>query len=1076
LLWAQTSSGTVRGVIQDDSGAIIPGVTITVISKTTGVSRQAISDETGIYVVPNLIPGEYEVKAELASFQTQVQETTVLTGATANVDFRLKVGTSAEIVQVTSGTAQVNLTEYKIDGVVTREQIENLPLNGRNFLQLAVLEPGVSVNPVANPGASANNFTQVSIAGAGQALTRIAVDGASVNDRVTGGSAQNFSQETVQEFQITTFNFDLATSVTGVGSINVVSRTGSNDFHGSGFFFFRDHNLAAYPGFRRDPRNPDPFFARRQSGVNAGGPLKKDRLFWFSNFEYNNQMSVFTLAHTQAAFFPFDHIGQSPFTGKLFNTRIDYAASARHTAFLRYSQDNNNNFSSTGNLESNWQVARNIASNAVLGVTSVLTPSTVNEFRYNWEILHFTLNPPTGSDCRDPIGCIGLGGPRITVNNSGFVIGNSEQVPQSRMNRTYQMIDTFTWQKGKHRWRLGGEWEHYVRLGDWARSYTGVVNLFNPDQVRTQNPALYSSLPASLRTPSGVPPTVDEILQLPINTFQIGVGDPSSPAPYNREQARRNDRYRLFVQDTWRIAQRFTLNYGLAWAFEDNLRNFDLSKPEYLRPVLGGASAILDPPEHEYQAFAPAMGFAWSLDQQNKTVVRAGSGVYYDSDLGFTRITERRLLGPSGNGLVLIPGSSVPNPFANQAGQPLTLDFPTPTSTTGQQVVNLIPGIRTLLTAQLGDGKDLSIRNIEVYKTGGELFDHDTRTPYTFHVTAGVQRELARDMVVSADFVMRRAIAFGGPHSLFEVDNNRFNRRRVVSVDPNTGIVTNVRDPIIPECTAAQRTDPKAQCSLGSLGVYRSAANFRYTGLLVRVDKRFSQRFQFASSYAFSRYVGWNGIVDYNDLSGNYGTQASDRPHRFVFSGIWNLPGYNGGRQWARGILKDWQLSTISQMVSAPPLSANIGLIDLDGDGALINLLPGTRSNTVGRSLTAADVRRLVDQYNATYPTAVSGKRTPLNQVVPTLVLPETFSSGDTFFTIDLRVTRTIRLHERARLSLLAEAFNLFNIANLTGYSGTINQLATPQSLTYGQPTVRTAQVFGTGGARAFQLGARLSW
>jgi hypothetical protein len=391
-------------------------------------------------------------------------------------------------------------------------------------------------------------------------------------------------------------------------------------------------------------------------------------------------------------------------------------------------------------------------------------------------------------------------------------------------------------------------------------------------------------------------------------------------------------------------------------------------------------------------------------------------------------------------------------------------------------VVDLIPGIRSSLWAQLGDGKDLSIRNIEVYKTGSELFDHDTRTPYTFHVTAGVQRELARNMLVSADFVMRRAVAFGGPHSLFEVDNNRFNRRRVVSVDQNTGVVTNVRQPVIPECTAAQRNDPKAQCSLGSIGVYRSAANFRYTGLLVRADKRFSQRFQFSSSYAFSRYMGWNGIVDYSDLLGNYGIQTSDRPHRFVFSGIWDLPGYNGGQAWARGVLSAWQLSTISQMVSAPPLSANIGLIDLDGDGALINLLPGTESNAVGRSLTTGDVRRLVDQYNATYPTAVSGTRTPLNQVIPPLVLPETFSSGDTFFTTDLRVTRTIRFHERARLSLLAEAFNLFNIANLTGYSGTINQVATPQSLTYGQPTVRTAQVFGTGGARAFQLGARLSW
>src|SRR5262249_49538233 len=160
----------------------------------------------------------------------------VLTGAAVNADFKLKVGAASEVIQVTSDTAQVNTVDYKIDGVVTRQQIENLPLNGRSFLQLAMLEPGVEVTFQANPGTSPNNFTRVSIAGANQALTRIAVDGATVNDRVTGGSAQNFSQETVQEFQITTFNFDLATSVTGVGSINVVSRTGTNDVHGSGFF------------------------------------------------------------------------------------------------------------------------------------------------------------------------------------------------------------------------------------------------------------------------------------------------------------------------------------------------------------------------------------------------------------------------------------------------------------------------------------------------------------------------------------------------------------------------------------------------------------------------------------------------------------------------------------------------------------------------------------------------------------------------------------------------------------------------------------------------------------------------
>ncbi len=258
---AQTTTGGIRGTIQDESGALIPGVTLTVTNKSTGVSRQVTADDTGSYLVSNLAAGTYAVKAEVSSFQTQVQEVTVLTGSHSNADFNLKVGVATEIIQVASSTAQVNLTEYKIDGVVTREQIENLPLNGRSFLSLAALEPGVAVEYTPNSGPGGpNNYFRVSIAGAPQAMTRISVDGASVLDRVTGGTAQNFSQETVEEFQLSSFNFDLSTGGTATGAVNIVSRTGSNDLHGSGFYFFRDHNMAAFPGFARpcDPRAVSP--------------------------------------------------------------------------------------------------------------------------------------------------------------------------------------------------------------------------------------------------------------------------------------------------------------------------------------------------------------------------------------------------------------------------------------------------------------------------------------------------------------------------------------------------------------------------------------------------------------------------------------------------------------------------------------------------------------------------------------------------------------------------------------------------------------------------------------------------
>src|SRR5262245_60655005 len=219
----------------------------------------------------------------------------VLTGNSVETNFSMTIGANTETVVVTSDVGQVNTSDYKVDGVITRERIENLPLNGRSFLSLASLEPGIDVTFEPNPGPFGNNYFRVSIAGSTSSLTRISVDGANVNDRITGGTSQNFSQETVQEFQITSFNFDLSFGNTSSGAVNIVSRTGGNDFHGSGFYFFRDHNMAAFPAFRRpcDPvlRNPlcadpaqsadllkrqeDPFFARRNMGVNLGGPIKK---------------------------------------------------------------------------------------------------------------------------------------------------------------------------------------------------------------------------------------------------------------------------------------------------------------------------------------------------------------------------------------------------------------------------------------------------------------------------------------------------------------------------------------------------------------------------------------------------------------------------------------------------------------------------------------------------------------------------------------------------------------------------------------------------------------------------------
>src|SRR5262249_52486119 len=250
---AQAPTGSVRGVIRDQSDAVISGAKVTISSKA-GVTRAFSTKSDGEYQAGNLPPGEYEVRVAVTGFKAGLAPVTVQVGENVTIDFKLEVGQASETVVVSGETQAINTTDYKIDGVVSRLQIENLPLNGRNFLQLAMLEPGVSVDATASPGTSPNNFFRVSIAGANQTMTRISVDGATINDRITGGTAQNFSQESVQEFQISTFNFDLSTSVTSVGSVNVVSRSGTNELHGSAFIYYRDHNMAAFPGYGRDPR------------------------------------------------------------------------------------------------------------------------------------------------------------------------------------------------------------------------------------------------------------------------------------------------------------------------------------------------------------------------------------------------------------------------------------------------------------------------------------------------------------------------------------------------------------------------------------------------------------------------------------------------------------------------------------------------------------------------------------------------------------------------------------------------------------------------------------------------------
>src|SRR5499426_1338338 len=294
---AQTPTGALRGSVTDPAKAIISDAVVTVKNKQTGAERAVSSKSSGEYFINSLLPGEYEVKVVAKGFKTHLSSVTIQVGDTSTLEVALEVGDASETVVISGdSTALVNPADFKVDGVITRRKIEGLPLNGRNFLQLASLEPGVRVS-VGHPG-NANNLFNVSIGGGSSALTRLTVDGGNIVDPVTGNAAQNYSVDTIQEFQISSFNFDLKTGVTSVGAVNIVSRTGGNEYHGSGFGYFRDHNMSAYPTLNRLDNNPDPFFRRLQAGFALSGPIIKNKLAFFTNLERLNQSTAYSTIHT----------------------------------------------------------------------------------------------------------------------------------------------------------------------------------------------------------------------------------------------------------------------------------------------------------------------------------------------------------------------------------------------------------------------------------------------------------------------------------------------------------------------------------------------------------------------------------------------------------------------------------------------------------------------------------------------------------------------------------------------------------------------------------------------------------
>ncbi|HEY8184425.1 MAG TPA: TonB-dependent receptor [Pyrinomonadaceae bacterium] len=1048
---AQEPIGSIEGAVTDPQGAIVQGATVTVRNSATNFSRSATTGDSGRYRISQLPPGTYEVKVAGTNFKTSVvSDVVVAVGQTLPLDVHLEVGGASETVTVIgTGDAQIDRTDNTVSGVINTRQIQNLPLNGRNFLDLAQLQPGVEKVEGGNFDPTKANYTGVSIAGQAGRSAQIAVDGGSVVDNVVGTTVQNFSQEIVQEFQLGISNFDLSTGASSTGSVNIISKSGTNEFHGNGYFYVRDDRWAAFPSLSRlDAANGIPLnaqatripFDREQYGGTLGGPIVHDKLFFFFNYEGNNQDG--SALHNPTESPSFAGFTPNPFDEKLLTAKVDWVVSSATNVQTRYSFDDNKQDvpfppgsgivprqSASRIFESNNQLVTNRSHNLVVGTTHAFSPTVTNNFVFNLSDFSNVILPET------------TGAPQINILGSQlWRSGTNYITPQTTFQERYQFRDDLTMVHGNHTIRFGGNFERTSINGQFAFAKPARIRLFNP---------ISNGLP--------IPQTEADFLNYPVRDISMGIGN--DILPFNNGKATNNNRISFYGKDSWKLTNKFTLNYGLSYRVDSNLWNHDQGHPAIIAAVFGKGTA---PSPKDKNNFAPTLGFAWDVAGNGRTVIRGGAGIYYDNTIDNLRLFERADLGPPGAELFLV-GTDLVSPFFPGGDGRFTLGQ----NVTLAQALAFIGSARADIESHAFNCTLPT--SVECFGSiSGPLFSTEFQIPYSLQYSIGVQRELPGKMVFQGDFNYRK-----GVHEVIVYDVNHFGSE-------------------FGEKTAFGNAIPYADSSGFST----------YMAGLFRLDRRFSNGFQMTASYALSRFKAFGSdalglgatVTDLNNIRKEFGPAGLDRTHRLVVSGIYDLPFYRKStNRFKRDVLGGWQISLISTAFSGIPQSVFLpNFVDLSRTGTFTSYLPGTGEGSLGRSVkSVGELNAIITAFNASIPTLGDncGADSPTGRcdsnfpgfgdpIVRLALLPErTQIGGDSVISQDLRLTKTFSFNETLKLDLIGEVFNVFNIANLT-YPAAITLAEEGESpdvirsVVHG-PTARTTSVFGTGGPRAFQFAAK---
>jgi len=336
---ATVSTGAVTGIVTDPQGAVVPGAKVTISNKETGFSVTLITGTSGLFNLGSVAPGAYVLRFEATNFKTTQASAVVQVGQVSTVNVQMELGAASSVVEVTAAAAQVNMEQATVQDVLTAKDIDQLPVNGRNFLDLATLEPGVQIQDGSTFDPTKNGYSSLSFGGRYGRAARIMVDGVDISDETVGTTTQNIPQSAIAEFQVAQSTLDLSTEVTSTGTVNVVTKSGTNQLHGDAFYYGRSNQTSARIA-PITPTQPALNFGRKQFGGDLGGSIWKDKLFFFGDVERTDQ----TLQNPVSLNGDFTSLSgsfNSPFTARTYLGRLDWNIKRAWTVFYRFNYDQN---------------------------------------------------------------------------------------------------------------------------------------------------------------------------------------------------------------------------------------------------------------------------------------------------------------------------------------------------------------------------------------------------------------------------------------------------------------------------------------------------------------------------------------------------------------------------------------------------------------------------------------------------------------------------------------------------------------------------------------------------------------